>query len=240
MPGVMGIETFMETANALMGKAPQGLEDVHFFLPIKLLRNRPQAVRIIGTSDGTQATMEIESDFINSKGVKMGNTRRHFTAKTLNAFTSTWDEVKNEIHLDVNAAPVVTKEEIYKKYFHGPSFQVLGGILRVNEKESLAVYHTTPKPQWPEAKTLLANPMLIEAAFQCCGFQDMSVANKMTLPDGIKEVAVFKREVPPQTLYLYGVNKGLTADGKTLHDAYVFDEKGNVWVEIHGYQAIGQ
>ena len=240
VPGVMGIETFMETANALMGKAPQGLEDVHFFLPIKLLRNRPQAVRIIGTSDGTQATMEIESDFINSKGVKMGNTRRHFTAKTLNAFTSTWDEVKNEIHLDVNAAPVVTKEEIYKKYFHGPSFQVLGGILRVNEKESLAVYHTTPKPQWPEAKTLLANPMLIEAAFQCCGFQDMSVANKMTLPDGIKEVAVFKREVPPQTLYLYGVNKGLTADGKTLHDAYVFDEKGNVWVEIHGYQAIGQ
>ena len=240
VPGVMGIETFMETANALMGKAPQGLEDVHFFLPIKLLRNRPQAVRIIGTSDGTQATMEIESDFINSKGVKMGNTRRHFTAKTLNAFTSTWDEVKNDIHLDVNAAPVVTKEEIYKKYFHGPSFQVLGGILRVNEKESLAVYHTTPKPQWPEAKTLLANPMLIEAAFQCCGFQDMSVANKMTLPDGIKEVAVFKREVPPQTLYLYGVNKGLTADGKTLHDAYVFDEKGNVWVEIHGYQAIGQ
>ena len=68
----------------------------------------------------------------------------------------------------------------------------------------------------------------------------MSVANKMTLPDGIKEVAVFKREVPPQTLYLYGVNKGLTADGKTLHDAYVFDEKGNMWVEIHGYQAIGQ
>ena len=53
-------------------------------------------------------------------------------------------------------------------------------------------------------------------------------------------MAVFKREVPPQTLYLYGVNKGLTADGKTLHDAYVFDEKGNVWVEIHGYQAIGQ
>ena len=240
VPGVMGIETFMETANALMGKVPQGLEDVHFFLPIKLLRNRPQAVRIIGTSNGTQAAMEIESDFINSKGVKMGNTRRHFTAKTLNTFTSTWNDVKNNIHLDVNAAPVVTKEEIYKKYFHGPSFQVLGGILRVNEKESLAVYHTTPKPQWPEAKTLLANPMLIEAAFQCCGFQDMSVANKMTLPDGIKEVAVFKREVPPQTLYLYGVNKGLTADGKTLHDAYVFDEKGNVWVEIHGYQAIGQ
>ena len=38
----------------------------------------------------------------------------------------------------------------------------------------------------------------------------------------------------------YGVSRGLTADGKTLHDAFVFDEKGDVWVEFHGYRAIGQ
>ena len=241
VPGVMGIETFMETATALTGEVPQGLQDVHFYLPIKLLRNRPQAVRVIGTASGTQAAMEIESDFINSKGIKMGNTRRHFTAKTLGSFTSTWEQVKAEAMTGLAAEPAVSKEEIYKKYFHGPSFQVLAGILRVDEKASLAVYNTTPQPQWNDGpRTLLANPMLIEAAFQCCGFQDMSIAHKMTLPDGISEVAVFKNQVPPPTLYLYGVNKGNTADGKTLHDAYVFDAQGNVWVEIHGYQAIGQ
>ncbi|MBQ7908193.1 MAG: SDR family NAD(P)-dependent oxidoreductase [Elusimicrobiaceae bacterium] len=242
VPGVMGIETFVETATALGGKVPQGLKDVHFFLPIKLLRNRPQAVRVTGKNENGEISMEIESDFINSKGIKMGNTRRHFTAKALeNGFVSTWNEVKDQIHLDMNAAPQITKEEIYKKYFHGPSFQVLGGILKADKDSSLAVYNTTPRPQWNDgAKTLLANPMLIEAAFQCCGFRDMAIDNKMTLPDGIKEIAVFHREVPPQKLYLYGRFKGLTADGKTLHDAYVFDEKGNVWVEIHGYQAIGQ
>jgi len=242
VPGVMGIETFVETATALGGKVPQGLKDVHFFLPIKLLRNRPQAVRVTGKNENGEISMEIESDFINSKGIKMGNTRRHFTAKALeNGFVSTWNEVKDQIHLDMNAAPQITKEEIYKKYFHGPSFQVLGGILKADKDSSLAVYNTTPRPQWNDgAKTLLANPMLIEAAFQCCGFRDMAIDNKMTLPDGIKEIAVFHREVPPQQLYLYGRFKGLTADGKTLHDAYVFDEKGNVWVEIHGYQAIGQ
>ena len=242
VPGVMGIETFMETANALGGRVPQGLKDVHFYLPIKLLRNRPQAVRVIGKNEGGEISMEIESDFINSKGVKMGNTRRHFTAKALEGgFVSTWNEVKDQIHLDKNAAPQITKEEIYKKYFHGPSFQVLGGILKADKDSSLAVYNTTPRPQWTDGqKTLLANPMLIEAAFQCCGFRDMAIDHKMTLPDGIKEVAVFKREVPPQKLYLYGRFKGMTADGKTLHDAYVFDDNGNVWVEIHGYQAIGQ
>ena len=241
VPGVMGIETFMETATALTGEVPQGLKDVHFYLPIKLLRNRPQAVRVIGKAAGNEASMEIESDFINSKGVKMGNTRRHFTAHTLGSFVSTWDSVKAEAMTGLNVPMSVSKEEIYKKYFHGPSFQVLAGIVHVDKHASLAVYHTTPRPQWNDGpRTLLANPMLIEAAFQCCGFQDMSIEHKMTLPDGIAEVAVLNKQVPPAQLYLYGVNRGNTADGKTLHDAYVFDAQGNVWVEIHGYQAIGQ
>ena len=241
VPGVMGIETFMETATALTGNVPQGLKDVHFYLPIKLLRNRPQAVRVIGKASGNEASMEIESDFINSKGVKMGNTRRHFTAKTLEGFTSTWDSVKAEAMTGLTAPMSVSKEEIYQKYFHGPSFQVLAGIVRVDNHASLAVYNTTPRPQWNDGpRTLLANPMLIEAAFQCCGFQDMSIAHKMTLPDGIAEVAVLKKQIPPAQLYLYGVSRGNTADGKTLHDAYVFDAQGEVWVEIHGYQAIGQ
>ena len=241
VPGVMGIETFMETATALTGNVPQGLKDVHFYLPIKLLRNRPQAVRVIGKASGNEASMEIESDFINSKGIKMGNTRRHFTAKTLDGFTSTWDSVKAEAMTGLTAPMSVSKEEIYQKYFHGPSFQVLAGIIRVDKHASLAVYHTTSRPQWNDGpRTLLANPMLIEAAFQCCGFQDMSIEHKMTLPDGIAEVAVLNKQVPPAELYLYGVNRGNTADGKTLHDAYVYDAQGNVWVEIHGYQAIGQ
>ena len=241
VPGVMGIETFMETATELTDTVPQGLKDVHFYLPIKLLRNRPQAVRVIGKTDGAETSMEIESDFINSKGIKMGNTRRHFTAKVLGNFVSTWDTVKEAAMAAIHQPVTVTKEEIYQKYFHGPSFQVLGGILSVDKNTSVAIYNTTPRPQWPDGpKTLLANPMLIEAAFQCCGFQDMTVERKMTLPDGIAEIAVLNKQVPPAQLYLYGVNRGHTADGKTLHDAYVFDEAGNVWVEFHGYQAIGQ
>ena len=241
VPGVMGIETFMETATALTGNVPQGLKNVHFYLPIKLLRNRPQAVRVIGKVNGNTADMEIESDFINSKGIKMGNTRRHFTAQTMNTFTSTWESVKADAMAGIGGVTTVSKEEIYQKYFHGPSFQVLEGILHVDNKVSLAQYHTTPRPQWNDGpRTLLANPMLIEAAFQCCGFQDMTIARKITLPDGISEVAILNNQVPPATLFLYGVNKGTTADGKTLHDAYVFDAQGNVWVEVHGYQAIGQ
>ena len=241
VPGVMGLETFMETATALTGRVPQGLKDVHFYLPIKLLRNRPQAVRVKGKTQGAEVVMEIESDFINSKGIKMGNTRRHFTASTTDTFVSTWNNVKTEAMAHRYDPVTVSKEEIYQKYFHGPSFQVLGGIVRVDKATSFALYNTTPRPQWFDGpRTLLANPMLVEAAFQCCGFQDMTLEHKMTLPDGIDEVAVFKNQVPPAKLYLYGVSRGYSADGKTLHDAYVFDDNGEVWVEFHGYRAIGQ
>ena len=241
VPGVMGLETFMETATALTGRIATGLKDVHFYLPIKLLRNRPQAVRVIGKAQGNEVAMEIESDFINSKGIKMGKTRRHFTASTLDGFVSNWDGVKSAALAGIFQPISVSKEEIYQKYFHGPSFQVLGGIIKVDNTASLAIYNTTPRSQWQDGpRTLLANPMLIEAAFQCCGFQDMTLQHRVTLPDAIDEVAVLKNQVPPAKLYLYGVSRGLTADGKTLHDAYVFDESGALWVEIHGYRAIGQ
>jgi len=217
------------------------LKDVHFYLPIKLLRNRPQAVRVNGIMQNGEPYMEIESDFINSQGTKLGKTRLHFTAKALTDFVSTWGEVRQAALAYIEAPFTVSKEEIYEKYFHGPSFQVLGGIIRVDEQSSLAVYRTTPRPQWSDGpRALLANPMLIEAAFQCCGFQDMTCLRKTTLPDGIAEVAVLNRNNAPKELFLYGVNKGLSADGKTLHDAYVFDDQGQVWVEIHGYRAIGQ
>ena len=114
VPGVMGIETFMETATALTGRVPQGLKDVHFYLPIKLLRNRPQAVRVIGKAEGNEAVMEIESDFINSKGIKMGNTRRHFTARSTDSFVSKWESVKAAAMANIYAPVTVSKEEIYQ------------------------------------------------------------------------------------------------------------------------------
>ena len=105
---------------ALTGEITKALKDVHFYLPIKLLRNRPQAVRVIGKAVGDNVEMEIESDFINSKGVKMGNTRRHFTAKKMTDFTSTWDQVKVQAMSGLEAPLQVTAAEIYQKYFHGP------------------------------------------------------------------------------------------------------------------------
>lgn len=239
VPGVMGLETFMESAAEMLGKTPKGLEDVHFYLPIKLLRNRPQTVRIKGALVNGNGEFEIESDFINSKGVKMGDTRRHFTARALGKAESKWNAIKDTIKLSDGFK--VTKQEIYKKYFHGPSFQVLEGVLDITENTVLAKYRKPEEKLFTDGdKKLIAYPLLVEAAFQACGYRDLSVDNRMNLPDSIGQYIVHGKGKAPESLYLYGVYKGLSIEGKSIYDAYVFDEDMNLWIELSDYYGIGQ
>ncbi|MDR0292078.1 MAG: SDR family NAD(P)-dependent oxidoreductase, partial [Elusimicrobium sp.] len=239
VPGVMGLETFMEAAANMLGKTPKGLEDVHYYLPIKLLRNRPQKVTVKGAFINGYAGFEIESDFINSKGVKMGDTRRHFTARLLSKAESKWAAVRDNIKLTNKI--IVPKEEIYKRYFHGPSFQVLGGILDIAENSVLALYKRPEAGLFADGpKKLLAYPLLVEAAFQACGYRDLSVDNRMNLPDSIGKYIVHGKGQSPETLYLYGMYKGLSIEGKSIYDAFVFDEDMNLWIELSDYYGIGQ
>ena len=240
VPGVMGIETFMETASLLEGRTPQGLEDVHFYLPIKLLRRRPQAVRIKGVNDSGKVFMEIESDFINSKGVKMGSTRRHFTARVLEHFESKWNQYKDKVNLD-GGEMAVSKEEIYSKYFHGPSFQVLGGIMKLDENAVLGIYEKPSQVLFHDGpKHLIAYPMLIEACFQTCGYRDLAIENRMTLPDSIGKVYIHGKGEAPNKLYTLAVFTGKNIEGKSMYDGFVFDENGKLWIELSDYQMIGQ
>ncbi|MCL2887930.1 MAG: SDR family NAD(P)-dependent oxidoreductase [Elusimicrobia bacterium] len=239
VPGVMGLETFMEAASNMLGKTPKGLEDVHYFLPIKLLRNRPQKVAVKGAIINGSAGFEIESDFINSKGVKMGDTRRHFTARVLSKAESKWAAVRDNIKLTNKI--IVPKEEIYKRYFHGPSFQVLGGVLDVAENTVLALYKRPEVSLFTDGpKKLIGYPLLVEAAFQACGYRDLSVDNRMNLPDSIGKYIVHGKGQSPETLYLYGMYKGLSIEGKSIYDAFVFDEEMNLWIELSDYYGIGQ
>ncbi|MBT3955439.1 MAG: SDR family oxidoreductase [Elusimicrobiaceae bacterium] len=239
VPGVMGIETFVELASKLKGKRQMGIEDVHFHLPIKLLRERPQEVRIKAEAKDKTVEMEIESDFINSKGIKMGNTRKHFTARVLKDASSKWGEIEKP-KVSFKDEFKFTAKDIYKIYFHGPSFQVLEGIFSVDEKLSLGVFKQPEAPLWDEDKPLLAYPMLIEAMFQTCGFRDLHIENRMTLPDSIGKVIVHKTDALPERLFTMAIYRGKNIEGKSIYDAYAFDESGDVWLEIEDYHMIGQ
>jgi len=233
VPGVMGIETFFESANLLKGAKINSLKNVHFTLPIKLLRNKPIEVKVKAQDD----KIAIESDFIGPNGVKL-KTRTHFNCELCGAGNLKWDIEKPDFKIFKNFQ--IGKKTIYSKFFHGPSFQVLDGICKVEEKNVFAVYKKPSAPLWkdnPNAK-LLAHPLVIESVFQACGYRDLHLFNRMSLPDRIGEITVTEKNLP-DTLYIWAVFKR-KEDNKTIYDGYAFDEKGKLVVVLKDYYMIGQ
>ncbi len=236
--GVMGLELFAETLAQLSGQLPQGLSDVRFEVPIKLLRGKSVTVRTIGVNaNGSGPQLHIESDFFTPQGIKLGGPRTHFKAKPIKeSIPSRWEgQIPKNLKKDSFAA---SAEAIYSAYFHGPSFQVLAGIASLSEKEAIAVIQKPPKPLWGNTKDLIFHPMLIEAAFQACGYRDLHYSKRMTLPDSIGRVRVRTGETPKGTLFVGVRYKGADSDGKSVYDASVFDEQGALWVYLEDYRMV--
>jgi len=233
-PGVMGIETFAEAVIGFSGNYPLTLSNIRFKLPIKLLKNKPVDILIEADKNNSSILMSIKSDFVNAKGVKMGDTRLHFSAEyreDLKFSNPHLPKIKNKAKVD--------KETIYKTYFHGPSFQVLDLIIEADRNEVVGVFK---KP----SKRLLGDndfkyyfhPMIIEAVFQTCGWRDLYIDNKMTLPDSIDEVIVKDNREDPEKLFTYAVFKGLNEYGKSVYDGWAFDENGEIYIELRNYVMI--
>ncbi|MCX5785134.1 MAG: SDR family NAD(P)-dependent oxidoreductase, partial [Elusimicrobia bacterium] len=239
VPGVMGLETFAEAAATVSGAAPQALKNVHFTVPIKLLRDKPVEAIIKAEAAGAGFELKIESEFVNAKGIKMGNARTHFTAEAGARSKSAWEALEKP-ELPKARKYIVTGETIYKTYFHGPSFQVLAGFLSIEKESVLAVFKRPEAPLWKTAHPkLIFHPMVIEAMFQACGYRDVHFERKITLPDAVGEVTVYDNNAhDPAELYIYGLYKGADEDGKTLYDAYAFDAGFNLLAEIKSYRMI--
>ena len=153
-------------------------------------------------------------------------------------FKSKWDSMEKPI-IPSKKKYKVTKEDIYKVYFHGPSFQVLDGILSLEKDKVLGVFKTPKMPLWQtKEENLIANPMAIEAAFQNCGYRDIHFESKMALPDSVDEIIIHDNDRTTDKLYVYSVYKGINAEGKSAYDAFVFDEEGKIRIEVINYVAI--
>ena len=129
---------------------------------------------------------------------------------------------------------------IYKTYFHGPSFQVLDGILALEKNSVLAVFKRPQTPLWKNARQkLIFHPLVFEAMFQACGWRDIHFDRAMALPDAVGTAIVYNHDAhDPEQLYLYGLFKGRTEDGRSLYDAWAFDGDFNLTAEIRDYAMI--
>ncbi|MEK7722512.1 MAG: polyketide synthase dehydratase domain-containing protein, partial [Elusimicrobiota bacterium] len=239
VPGVIGLETFAEASAIVTGAPPKVLTGVRFAVPIKLLRNKPAEVKLkaVAVADGIELRME--SDFVSPRGLRLGTTRTHFRAVSAGDAPSSWKDSMRPA-LPKTRKYKIDAQTIYKTYFHGPSFQVLDGIISVEKNSVLAVFKRPVAPLWKNRHPkLVFHPLVFEALFQACGWRDIQFDRAIALPDAIGAAIVYDHEpVDPETLFVYGVFKGRTEDNRSLYDAWAFDPEFNLAAELRDYAMI--
>ncbi len=205
LPGVIGLEMM---AGAALAAHPRGryagAEDITFSAPLKLHRDEPVHIEIIAAPDdeGTW-TCVLRS----TRKLKNGReqTTTHFEARIQLAEMPLLPALPSAYFPEER----ISQKEIYRRYFHGPRFQVLRGAEAVAVQGLLAAASVE---HGPIAEGLLTEPLVLEAAFQAAGLHRMAIDGLMALPQSIDAVELVRSAVEGESLQVVVHARGTTYD----------------------------
>ena len=236
LPGVMGIEAFVEASAALMpGWAVRSVEDINFLAPFKFYRNEARSVRV-------EVQIHPEKDEVVADCRLVGvrtlpnqtepQTTVHFTGQVRLTRAVLDHSSTAPFHVEgVNIEPA----DIYKVFFHGPAYQVIHRAFW-NGQQLIGQFSTklSANHHPPELETI-ASPRHIELCFQTAGLFELGTAARLGLPQHVREVRLL-RDLKSSETDLYAV---VTPDAQSkTFDAVVQDAKGNCYLRLTGYQTV--
>ncbi len=205
LPGVIGLEMMVGAALAANPRGRYaGAEDVTFSAPLKLHRDEPVYIEIIAApdDDGTWSCV-----LRSTRKLKSGReqTTNHFEARIQLAEMPLLPALPSAYFPEER----ISQKEIYRRYFHGPRFQVLRGAEAVAVQGLLA---EASVEHGPIAEGLLTDPLVLEAAFQAAGLHRMAIDGLMALPASIDAVELARSAVEGESLQVVVHARGGTYD----------------------------
>ncbi len=242
LPGVMGIEGFSVAAKyiaSVLGSKKSTfevdrLENVQFLTPFKFYGDKPRTIQWNAlaerTEDGVRVNASLESDIVRRNGEIEHSV--HFTGTV---YLSTQIQEKELVVKPPkwNAKEFVSAEDIYRLYFHGPSFQVLESAQLSNGKV-LGKFNKNKVALAADDPSLFATPLLIEMCFQTAGLFEAGATGTLALPQSLGTLRLFNRPLNGVAIYAE-VNPRLEGNSYCF-DARVVDAKGNVFLELTDYR----
>lgn len=242
LPGVMGIEGFITAAqhiaNALGGEKSRfvasHLNNVQFLAPLKFYRNEARQftwnAQVYRDQEGLVANVTLHSiqKLMNREPERI----LHFTGQVHLVWES---EQKTKQKTDApiwnNEAPTIHSGDIYRLFFHGPSFQVLesaqkyrGGILgklKTNLPSLVRDGHASP-----------LTPVLTELCLQTAGIWSIGSSGSLSLPSSINQLHLYSLKELTVPVYAWVQQ----SEDQTSYSAQVIDAVGNVYMEFEGYK----
>lgn len=239
LPGVMGAEAFAEAARlALPGWRVAAVEDMRFQAPFKFYRDQPRTLflRAVYRPDGQDIVAECWLTGERTLPLRAEpQVTTHFTGKV--RLTRAPLELARIDAVALPEGPFIGAADIYRVYFHGPSYQVLervwppvlgGGTLGVFAED-------LPLDRTPASAPLVASPRLIELCFQTIGIWELATKGRFALPRSFERVTAFGGPVAPRAPLVAVVT---ARDGGERFDAMVVDAEGIVCVKLEGYRSV--
>jgi hypothetical protein len=244
LPGVIGIEGFSIASRHIASVLGSNnglfevdrLENVQFLAPFKFYGDHARTVQwnavAFRTGEGIKVEATLESDITRRNGGV-----EHFLHFTGNVYLLPGEHGEQEMvePPQWNEKNLVTAKDIYKLYFHGPSFQVLesaqashGMLLGKFNKESIQIADHEP--------SRFATPLLIEMCFQTAGLYEAGASGTLALPQSVGTLKLFKQ--PLNGLAIYAEVKPRREGERFSFDARVVDAKGNVFLELTDYRTV--
>ncbi|MCE7737292.1 MAG: acyltransferase domain-containing protein [Candidatus Heimdallarchaeota archaeon] len=234
LPGVMGLETIAEMSRAIEDNTVFHLHDVKFKSPVKLPHDKDLEL-IISREDET-SKYYLKSKFIGPDGKQLGDLREHFEMITINSNRTPGFPSTNKSNLElVKIASVMSSKQIYKLFFHGPSYQVIKKLNEVTEVSAISTFNRPKKTMFTDDSELEIDPLAIEAGFQTAGLHLMLTQKQMGLPSGIKQLTVFHLGNSPKYIIVQYLR---TNDMYSYYDVDIVDEDGNVLIKMEEYEMI--
>jgi NAD(P)-dependent dehydrogenase (short-subunit alcohol dehydrogenase family) len=229
LPGVMGIESFVELASHLVPESPvTAVEDVDFLAPVKFHRDEPRTLTITALvrQDGTDLVADCT---LTAAQVLPGSAepqhKLHFTGSV--RFGRPNAEPQRVPVPEPGAG--VGQDEVYRLYFHGPAYRVTGQVWGYHNGAAARFAEGLPAQS---AQPVMAGPRLIELCFQTAGLWEAATQGRLALPRHAGKVTFVAD--PKETA---GTVAMVQPRGEGF-DATVIDGTGRVLLRLEDYRTI--
>jgi hypothetical protein len=242
LPGVIGIEGFSVAARHIAstlasknaGFQVDHLEDIQFLAPFKFYKNLPRHIQwkaqAVREKNGLVVYTKLESERERHNGQR--ERMLHFTGKVYLSQKPLKPEISSQIPV-WGKDTTIFAEDIYKLYFHGPSFQVLESVQKSGDLVLGRLAKNLPSAT-NNGSASITTPLLVELCFQTAGLWEAGATGTMALPHSIGTLTIYPRKVNGEPIFAEVTP--FMEDGKVSFDARVVDAKGHLYLELSNYQ----
>jgi len=233
LPGVMGLEAFAEAAHLLApGWHVVAVENADFRAPVKFYRDEPRTLTIttLLRPDGADlvADCRLEAERI-LPGNDTPQRTVHFTGAVRLSRLAPEPETEP---VPAEGGPEVSKEDVYRLYFHGPAYQVVSSAWQHGSAAAARFAADLPANHEPTTDSAVLGPRLVELCFQTAGLWEAGVHGRLALPLHVGRVRLLAE--PVETGSLVAVTRP-AGDGFA---GAVVDADGQVVLRLDDYRTV--